>query len=214
MENQDRQKVDVSVESSEAISGLGGQECLINGTGLDCKQTNEQGERKMEGQFLLTKELFMSCKPGQYIMGCSKPTEYEEISDDLSAQWDRWSNLVDQMVSISNSKEKCMIDWCYLNSDEIFERRIDELLYRGVIDRNIFMDLPNGYSILFCPLHLAYCELGENRDEQWLEYGDRIDGKKIEIYSDINCFMHELKALADETNYVTNKLQDIMAIYK
>ena len=128
----------------------------------------------------LSKKLFMTLKPGQYIMGNFFPLTYEEIGNDLEEQWGNWRKVNGNTVDIFESKEDCLRMWWSINSGSDL-KSTSRAVYDGKLSKRDFMDQPDSYWLLFTQGSFEYFELGGDREKQWKEYR-QANGKCVRIY--------------------------------
>lgn len=117
----------------------------------------------------LTRNLFMSLQPGHYIMDNYIPQHYEEIGLNLQKQWEKWRGKNGRTVNLYESKSDCLRDWWKNNSVKGLRSK-SKALYRGALNKQIFMDAPDGYHLLFTQDPYPYFELSQARDAQWFNY--------------------------------------------
>lgn len=114
----------------------------------------------------LSKKLFLSLKPGQYIMGNFIPLTYEEIGQNPEEQWDNWSMVNGNTVEIFDSKEDCLKMWWQLTSGSDL-KPTDRAVFDGKLSKKVFTAQANGYHILFTQAPFDYVELSGDRETQW-----------------------------------------------
>lgn len=128
----------------------------------------------------LSKKLFMSLRPGQYIMDNFVPQRYEEIGQNLESQWERWRGINGRMVTICESQTDCLREWL-ASAATASLRSQDKAVYYGKLDKKLFMESPNGYYLLFTQEPFDHLELQHDREEQWSHYKDR-NGLSVQIF--------------------------------
>lgn len=128
----------------------------------------------------LSKKLFMTLKPGQYIMDNFVPMTYEEIGNDLEEQWEDWRKFNGNIVNIFDTKESCLKEWWSLNSG-LSPGPQSKANYQGKLSKKVFMAQPNGYWLLFTQGDFDYLELDSDREKQWSEYR-HVNGRNVRIY--------------------------------
>lgn len=141
----------------------------------------------------LSKKLFMTLKPGQYIMGNFDPLTYEEIGNDLEAQWENWQKVNGNTVNIFESKEDCLRLWRSYSS---LIPAQSKAIYEGKLSKKLFMDQPNGYWLLFTQGDFDYVELDGDREKQWTEYR-HVNGRNVRIYKNQGHCILERSAILD-----------------
>ena len=117
----------------------------------------------------LSKKLFMSLKPGQYMMSNNIPLAYEEICENLENQWENWKPLNGNTVTIFDSQEECLREWWSLNSGSKLLKSQNRAIQEGKLSKKIFMAQPDGYVLFFTQAPFEYYELSSAREDQWLE---------------------------------------------
>ncbi len=143
----------------------------------------------------LSKKLFMTLKPGQYIMGNFFPLTYEEIGNNLEGQWENWRKVNGNTVDIFESKEDCLRMWWSLNSGSDL-KSTSKAIYDGKLSKRVFMAQPNGYWLLFTQASLEYLELDGDREKQWKEYR-QANGRNVRIYKNQGHCILERSAILD-----------------
>ncbi len=137
----------------------------------------------------LSKKLFMTLKPGQYIMENTLPLNYDLITENLDKQWEYWKVVNGYTVTIYDSKEDCLRDWWKLRSGLKTQKKT-KFVYEGKLNKKLFMDSSNGYYILFVQEPFDYIELSKDRKKQWLENKNN-NGLSIRIFKNhIDCAMY------------------------
>jgi hypothetical protein len=146
----------------------------------------------------LSKKLFMTLKPGQYIMDNFVPMTYEVIGNDLEEQWENWRGGNGNIVNIFESKEDCLRVWWSSNSG-LNPGPQSKANYEGKLSKKVFMAQPNGYWLLFTQGSLDYLELDGDREKQWAEYR-HVNGRKVRIYKNQGHCILERSAILDLCN--------------
>lgn len=142
----------------------------------------------------LSKKLFMSLKPGQYIMDNYVPQEYEEIGGHIDVQWENWKSKNGNTVDIYDSKEECLRDWWSSNSASTIKSK-SKAVFVGKMSKKKFMDFQNGHFLLFTQEPFDYYELAEDRDVQWSDHKHR-NGRFIEVFNkNFECVMRRNEIL-------------------
>jgi len=130
----------------------------------------------------LSKKLFYTLKPGQYIMDNYRPSKYERIDEDLDSLWKRWRRVNGNVVNIYDTQKECLKEWWQLNSAEATKAHKEEkIIYDGKLNKEIFMEYPNGYYILFNTYPFDCYELTSERGELWKKLKS-LAGRKIWIF--------------------------------
>ena len=130
----------------------------------------------------LSKKLFYTLKPGQYIMDNYRPSKYERIDEDFDSLWKKWRRVNGNVVNIYDSQKESMKDWWQLNSAEaIKEQKEEKIIYDGKLNKEIFMKYPNGHYILFNQYPFDCYELTSEREELWEKVKSQ-NGSKIRIF--------------------------------
>lgn len=136
----------------------------------------------------LSKKLFLSLQPGQYIMDNYIPQRYEEIGQNPENQWENWRNINGRTVTIYDSKAECLRDWWKWNSASAVRSK-GSALYLGILNKKVFMDFPSGCYLLFTRDPFSYVELRENREAQWANFR-KWNGLSVRIYkNEYDCVM-------------------------
>ena len=142
----------------------------------------------------LSKKLFMSLKPGQYIMDNYLPQAYEKIGENLDEQWLNWRGKNGNKVYIYDSKEECLRDWWSINSASEFKLK-SKAVFFGKMSKELFFKFPVGYYILFTQGSHDYYKLSENREDQWLKVKHR-NSRVVEIFrKEFECVMRRNEIL-------------------
>lgn len=141
----------------------------------------------------LSKKLFMSLKPGQYIMGNFMPLTYEEIGTNPEEQWDNWSMVNGNSVDIFNSKEDCLRLWWELNSG-FKGQRTTKTVHDGKLSKKVFLAQPNGYCLLFMHSPFDSLEFQETREAQW-QAVRHANGRRVQIYKNQSDCVNERNRL-------------------
>jgi len=148
----------------------------------------ERKENMAKQRVKLSKKLFMSLKPGQYLMDNYASSTYEEITYDLSSQWNNWKSKNGNIVNVYGSKEECLRDWWALHSGTKLTEK-SRAKYLGKMSKKVFMDTPTGYYILFTQEPYEYFQLEEDRNKQWQDCRHN-NGRMIRLFENINdCIM-------------------------
>lgn len=130
----------------------------------------------------LSKKLFYTLKPGQYIMDNYRPSQYERINENLDILWKNWRRVNGNVVNIYDSQKECMRDWWQLNSTEAIKAQKEEkVIYDGKLSKDIFMEYPDGYYILFTQYPFDCYKLSSDRQELWKKLKSQA-GSKIRIF--------------------------------
>jgi len=132
----------------------------------------------------LSKKIFMSLNPGQYLKDNYFPSKHEEITEDLASQWEKWRGDNGNVVHIFDSKEECLAALQPSDSINSINENSKAILI-GKISKKMFMELKSGSCILFTQGVLEYFELNEDREKQWLECRHN-NGRMVEIFTKIN----------------------------
>lgn len=136
----------------------------------------------------LSKKLFMSLQPGQYIMNNGFPMRYEKITEDIEEQWQHWQEDKGYIVNIYNSRKACLHDWWQLNT-RFYSKKPSRASYRGRLSKRLFMGIPNGHCILFTQMPMDYYKISGKRVDQWFSLVDR-NGLTVEVFaSEFECMM-------------------------
>ena len=143
----------------------------------------------------LSKKLFMTLKPGQYIMGNFFPRTYEEIGNNLEEQWENWRKVNGNSVDICESKEDCLRLW-WSSSSGLNPKSQSKAIYDGKLSKKVFMAQPNGYWLLFTQGGFDYLELDGDRENQWKEYR-QANGRCVRIYKNQGHCVLERSAILD-----------------
>jgi hypothetical protein len=116
------------------------------------------------------------------------PSQYERIDEDLDALWKKWRRVNGNVVNIYDSQKECLRDWWQCNSAEVVRAQKDEkVIYDGKLTKDIFIEYPDGYYILFTQYPLDSYELSLDREELWKKIKSR-NGKKIRIFENhVHC---------------------------
>jgi hypothetical protein len=116
----------------------------------------------------LSKKLFFTLKPGQFIMDNYLPSHYERIDDDLESLWQKWRKVNGNVVNIYDSKEECLRDWWRSNSAEVVKSEKEKrVLYYGKLTRDVFFNYPDGHYLLFTQSPFDFYELSAEREKLW-----------------------------------------------
>jgi len=136
----------------------------------------------------LSKKLFYALKPGQYIMDNYLPSQYERIDEDLDVLWKKWRRVNGNTVNIYDSQKECLSDWWKLNSAEILKAKNEEkIIYEGKLSKEILMDYPDGYYVLFTQYPLDFYELLSDREQLWKKIRSR-NGAQVRIFKNhVHC---------------------------
>ena len=140
----------------------------------------------------LNKKLFLSLKPGQYIMGNFIPLIYEEIGPNPAEQWDNWSMVNGNTVNIFDSKEDCLKLWWELSSG-LKLKAPDRAIFGGKLSKKVFLAQPDGYYILFTQAPFRYVELSAERESQWQQIRHS-NGRRVKVFKNqVDCMMARSK---------------------
>jgi hypothetical protein len=136
----------------------------------------------------LSKKLFYTLKPGQYIMDNYSPSKYERIDEDLDALWKKWRRVNGNTVNIYDSQKECLSDWWKLNSAEVVKAKNEEnIIYEGKVTKDIFMEYPDGYYVLFTQYPFDSYELLADRNKLWEKIKSR-NGYQVRIFKNhVHC---------------------------
>lgn len=130
----------------------------------------------------LSKKLFYTLKPGQYIQDNFVPSQYERIDDDLDALWQKWRRVNGNIVKIYDSQKECLSDWWKTNSAEIVKAKNEEkIIYEGKLSKETFMEYPDGHYILFNVYPFIFYELSSDREQLWKKIRSW-NGKQVMIF--------------------------------